>query len=209
MAISEIANTPALLAECRAALPAIRARAVDRPSDKEREAIIGAKFATYRQPERTPVEWAAFWLDYHTVLADVSTSALQAAMAAIIHDPAIEFLPKPAKLRQIALTTENKAVKAYDRARQAVEFEQPKPALETPFNFGVVVRRPPPQPSAAERERVRRQARDYLAKDEERQRCEAARRRPAMPSAAGAADEGGLTPAMRALLAQKREGGAA
>lgn len=175
-------------------------------TNDEIEAIVGAKFATYRQPERTPAEWAMFWTDYHTVLADVPGSALKAAMDAILKDPKIEFLPKPAKLREIALMTENRAVRAFDRARQAIELADAPRTEETvkvPLP-DVTMRGPRPEPTQAEKDHVRRQMRDYIAQDEARKAAQVAARKADMPSSSGPATESGLTEAMKAKIAKDR-----
>ncbi|MBI1682361.1 hypothetical protein [Caulobacter hibisci] len=192
----------------RASLPAIEARAKAPASPKDVERIIGAKFATYRQPERSDGEWAMFWADYKAVLEDVPASALEAAMDAIIRDPKIEFLPKPAKLREIAMLTENRAVRAFDRARQAIELadrppEQPKVGLPP------IVTAKPPKPSEEDRARVKAWAREFAQQDEARKAAEKAQRRADMPDTSGAPDQTGVTPAMRAHLAQKQDKGRA
>lgn len=200
--------TPGLLAECRRVLPAIRGRATLPATNDEIEAIIAAKFATYRQPERTPAEWAMFWTDYHTVLADVPGSALKAAMDAILKDPEIEFLPKPAKLREIALMTENRAVRAFDRARQAIELADAPRAEETvkvPLP-DLKMRGPRPEPSHAEKERVRREMREYIAQDDARKAAQAAKAKANLPDSSGPVTESGLTEAMKAKIIKDHNG---
>lgn len=120
-AVSEITSRPALLAEVKAALPAIKANAMAPASHDDIRRIIGARFATYRQTERSEGEWALFWADYLAVLDGLSVTALEAAMDVILRDPTIEFLPKPAKIADLAKTTPNKAVRAYGRAKGAIQ----------------------------------------------------------------------------------------
>lgn len=195
-----------MLAECRRVLPAIKVRATLPAENAEIEAIIGAKFATYRQPERTPAEWAMFWTDYHTVLADVPASALKAAMDAILKDPKIEFLPKPAKLREIALMTENRAVRAFDRARQAVEMADAPRAEETvkvPLP-DVVMRGTRPEPTQAEKDRVRREMREFIAQDDARKAAQAAKAKANLPDTSGPVTESGITEAMKSKLTKDR-----
>lgn len=195
-----------LLDECRRVLPAIRGRATLPATNDEVEQIIGAKFATYRQPERTDAEWAMFWADYHTVLADVPGSALKAAMDAILKDPKIEFLPKPAKLREIALMTENRAVRAFDRARQAIELADKPPVDDGPkvplpeLKIGGLRL----EPSAADKARVQRQMRDYIAQDDARKAAQATARKANLPDSSGPATESGVTEAMKAKIAKDR-----
>jgi hypothetical protein len=203
-AVSEIARNPVMLAEVTAALPAIKARATGAATPGEIEAIIGAKFATYRQPERSAAEWAAFWSDYHTVLADVPKSALEAAMDAVIRDPKVEFLPKPAKLAEIARMTENRAVRAYDRARQAVEFSEPV-ARESVGPAAMAellapIGRKPVDKTPAEKEAIKSAMRKFIEADDARREREKAARRVSGPEVQMAPVENGITPQMRSLL---------
>jgi len=193
-----------LLAEAKAALPAIEARAKAPATHGEIKLIIGAKFSTYPQPERNDGEWAMFWADYMAVLEDVPGSALEAAMDAIIRDPKIEFLPKPAKLREIAMMTENRAVRAFDRARQAIEHRPPAPDEPKVPLPELKLRGDRLEPSDADKERVRRQMREYIAQDDARKAREAAQRKADVPDTAGPADETGITAAMRVKIAKDR-----
>jgi len=203
-AVSEIASNPALLAEVKAFLPTIHANATIAASREEIIRMVGAKFVTYRQPERSDAEWAVFWDDHCTVLADVSATALESALDACLSDPKIEFLPKPAKLREMARLTPNRAVRAYDRAKAAIE-RQPEPTHErlSPDKIAEMVaplaNRPRVEPSTADKERVRQQMREYIAADDAKKLakksaiCD-------MKSTAGTTDESGITPQMRAII---------
>lgn len=203
-AVSEIANNPALLAEAKTYLPTIHANATVSATREEIIRMVAAKFVTYRQPERTDAEWAVFWDDHCTVLADVSATALESALDACLADPKIEFLPKPAKLRELARLTPNRAVRAYDRAKAAIEFRQ-EPTHErlSPDKIAELVaplaNRPRVEPSAADKERVRQQMREYIAADDAKKAAKISASRD-IPNTAGKTDEGGITPQMRAII---------
>lgn len=194
-------------------LPDLRAHAAAPAGEEGVYRVIYPRRALFPQPKRTEAEADAWWNDYYDVLVDIPESALEAGMKAWIAKPDARFMPKPGELRALALKTANDAVRAHDRCKAAVEFEGARAAPETPYDFGAVYRQlrlpSPPSPArAADRERIRSQARDYLARDSERQEREAARRRNAGPNMGGTIDEGAITPSMRAMLA-KRGGGAA
>lgn len=198
-----------MLAEVTKALPAIKARATGPATPGEIEVIIGAKFATYRQPERTAAEWAAFWADYHTVLAEVPKSALEAAMDAVIRDPKVEFLPKPAKLAEIARMTENRAVRAYDRARQAVEWREPvEREVIPPERMAEVlapIGRRPVEKTPAQKEAVRAAMRKFIEQDDARREREACARRSSIAEPIPVETQGGITPQMRTLLGRSHD----
>lgn len=190
--VGEIASYLALREEAKAALPVLKAAAMQKAGRHGVREVIGRRFPLFPQPDRSDGEWAAWWEDYHQTLADVSWAALEAAMARYVADPASEFMPKPGKLLELARTTPNKAVRAYDRASKALA-------------YGQVVSLPPPKPrhdpTAEERAQVMAMLGHY-------KRTIAARDLDApaksdLPSIAGKTDSGGLTPEMRALLARQ------
>lgn len=166
--------------------------------------MVGAKFVTYRQPERSDAEWAVFWDDHCTVLADVSATALESALDACLSDPKIEFLPKPAKLREMARLTPNRAVRAYDRAKAALE-RQAEPIRERVSAeqlsqvIAPLVSKPRVEPNAADKERVRQQMREYIAADDAKKAAKQSESFNA-PNIAGTTDQGGITPQMRAII---------
>lgn len=202
-AVSEIANSPTLLAECRAALPAIKANAMAPAGLEDIKRIVGAKFATFRPTHRSDAEWAMFWADYAAVLEGIPVSALEAAMEAVLNDPKIEHLPKPARIKELALMTPNRAVKAYDRAKAAVEYEAPKEIQKlSPAEIREMVE---PiggkrlEPSDADKERVKRMMREFIEADEARkakERKAAEQREPVC----GVPDETGITEELRQSL---------
>lgn len=202
-AVSEIAGNPVLLAEVTAALPAIKANATAPASHEDIKRIVGSKFATFRPTQRSDAEWAMFWADYFSVLEGIPASALEAAMEAVLNDPKIEHLPKPARIKELALITPNRAVKAYDRAKAAVEYEPPKdiPKL-SPEQIREMVQ---PiggkrlEPNDADKERVKRMMREFIEADEARKAKLKTEKQIAEP-ACGVPDETGITPELRLAL---------
>jgi hypothetical protein len=196
-----------MLAEVRAALPAIHANATA-PAGKEGVTkAISAKFVTYPQPQRNEAEWAQFWADYHAVLEGLPQSALDAAMTALLSDPSIEFLPKPAKIAELAKMTPNRAVRAYDRAKAAVEHQAPVQREKLSADQMADLIKPlaskrPAEKSEADKARVRQQMREFIAQDEARKKA-AREVKPQCDTPLTPTDETGLTTAMRELLARK------
>lgn len=188
--VGEIASYLALLEEAKAALPVLKAAAMQKAGRHGVREVIGRRFPLFPQPDRSDGEWAAWWEDYHQTLADVSWAALEAAMARYVADPASEFMPKPGKLLELARTTPNKAVRAYDRANRALA-----------YHHGQVAALPAPterrEPSTDEVAQVKRMLADFKVKNFDEPR------RDTLPSIAGKPDSGGLTPEMRALLARQ------
>lgn len=182
----------ALREEARAVLPALKAVAEWKAGSEGVRAVIGRRFVTYPQPERSEGEWNAFWADYEDVLADVPLACLEAAMRAWVARPKSQFLPKPGELHELAYRTVSKTLRRYQRAKRALDLIDNPEHARPPIPEGVAI------DNAAE---IRRMMTEFTAK---RQLSEKALR-PAMPSIAGKPDEGGLTPEMRAILAARQE----
>lgn len=178
-AVREIARNPVMLAETKMALPALKQEAA-RPAGVDGvRRVIGRRRAMYPGGPKTAEESAAWWADYYAVLADLPEAALEAGMSAHILDPQSEFMPKPGKLRALALGTTNQAVRAYQRAKDAITAATPKPPVER-----------------ADPEAVKRMMDDYRAKVVQPQE----RARNAPPPTPVTVDDHGLSPVMRARL---------
>lgn len=202
-AVSEIAGNPVLLAECRRALPAIHANATMPAGADGVTKVVASMFVMFPQPQRAEPEWAEFWASYHSVLSDQPLTALEAAKAAILHDAKVEFLPKPARFLELAKLTPNRAVRAYDRAKAAVDYRAPvETAKLSPDEIKDMIQpiagRVRLEPTEADKERVRRMMREFIAKDEERKAREKTAQ-PPRPDVSGAVDASGITPELRAL----------
>lgn len=191
-AANEIARYMAFREEARAVLPALRAVAEHKAGEDGVRAVVGRRFALYPQPERDDGEWASWWADYYDALADVPLACLEAAMRAHVVKPTAQFLPKPGELRDLAFRTPSKTLQRFQRAKRALQIADGNPirtVYSDAHDEGVAV------DNSAE---VRRMLAEYTAKIGERQVLQ-----PRPPSTAGKADAGGLTQAMRDLIASR------
>jgi hypothetical protein len=165
-----------MLAEARRALPALKADA-ERPAGKAGVArVIGRRLSTYPPREMSEGAWAAWWADYHDACGDIPEGALEAGMKAWIKAPESDFLPKPGRLRSLALNASTPAAVAYERAKAAVS----EPA-------------PPEDKPRASKEAVAKMLAEYRAAVAKRPDAKPAVREPPPPPT----DESGLTPIMR------------
>lgn len=129
----EIANTPALVAEARALLPALRHTATAKAGEDGVRRVVAKRFETYPQPQRTDEQWAAWWADYYDALSDTALASLEAAMRAYVAMPDSEFMPKPGRLRELAFITPCRSLARYQRAAAAVRIaDEPKPEPHDP-----------------------------------------------------------------------------
>lgn len=183
-AVTAIAADPALVAELRAALPALRAVASAPAGTEGVKAVIGRRTALYPPTYRDEAEAAAWWLDYYDVLADLSLASLEAGMRAYVAQPDSEFMPKPGRLRELAFSAPCRSLTRVHRATLAIR------RAETPAED------PKPRADPAE---VKALMEEFTAK------TSAGAKIPALPSIAGKVDEGGITSEMRALIARLAE----
>lgn len=183
-AVREIANTPALLAEARAALPALKAVAEDKAGPEGVKAVVGRRAALYPPTYRNEAEAAAWWLDYYDVLSDLTLASLEAGMRAYVADPSSEFMPKPGKLRELAFSAPCRSLGRYYRASMAIRMvDEPAP---------VPIQRADPA-----------EVRSMLGEFQEG--IKIAPQRPSRPSICGEVDEGGITQQMRELLKRRAQ----
>lgn len=194
-----IATTPALRAEVEAALPALRdqAKAPAGPAGVGR--VIGSREALYPPMNLSDGAKEAWWNDYIETLSDLPESALEAGMRLWIKQPDSQFMPKPGQLRQLALTAENRAVRAYERAKAALEWEPPK-VYERQELAAIDMRSARPSPSPEDIRRVKDWAKDYIAQTEA---LKVAASGPEMPPVQAETDEQGLSPGMRELIQRR------
>lgn len=156
--------------------------------------MIGRRFVLYPQPERSEAEWEAWWADYTAPLKDLPLAALEHAMAAHVASPDAEFLPKPGKLRAVALSAKYPAAVAYARSARAVAIA----------DQAAQRRREPPKLNTLpeghkDREAVKTMMAEFRATMAARSVKEAAAR-PAIRPTHGKTDETGITPQLRALM---------
>lgn len=191
-AVETIAKSDILRSEAAMALPALRQAALRPAGHEEIRSIIGSRFATYPQPQRDEGEAAAFWADYYDALEGLTPAQIEAGMAAHVRAPKSEFLPKPGRLADLARSTptEGRWTRAHNRARQAVERAR---AVEAPPKSEA------PRPTKEEIDALlapvleKLTAMDPFAAAKEK----AARATPSAP-----VDERGVSPGMRARLAE-------
>jgi hypothetical protein len=186
-AVRGIIGSPGLLAEVRSALPALKAVAEAKAGTDGVKAVIGRRLALYPQPQRTDAEAAAWWADYYDTLADVTLASLEAGMRAYVALPSSEFMPKPGQLRELAFTAPCRTLSRYYRAKRTLQIADAPPEIEAPRADPVAVKA-------------------LLAEFETRT---VAKSKPELPSIAGKVDEGGLTQAMRDLMARRQAEGRA
>lgn len=195
-AVREIATNPVLRAEAERVLPVLADNAKRPAGAGGVGRVIGKRMALFpvNLPEEAMAEW---WSDYFDALADLPESALEAGMRAHIKAGG-QFMPKPGELRQLALTTENRAVRALERARAAIEWQPPRQfdPVAAPQITPRIIR---DEPTAEDKARVRQMFADYSS------RVEAQKKPAENPFKVKAnVDERGLTAEMRALLEQQR-----
>ena len=133
VAIETIRRSPVLPDEARQALPALRDAALTPATEAQIRQTIGTRFALFPQPKRDDGQWAAWWADYYDALRGLTPYAVEAGMAAWVRSPDAEFMAKPGKLRELAMTVPNENVwaRAHMRATTATrtfpEEVQPEP----------------------------------------------------------------------------------
>lgn len=195
-AVARIVGAPALIEEVRSLLPVLQEHARRPAGEDGVKRVVGRRFALFPQPERDEDEWGAWWSAQFDVLADLPEPALEAGMVAWARQPDSQFLPAPGKLRELALTTENRAARAYHRARLAVEYRPPFDG--EPLQISAPTPRAIPEPTKADKDRVRAMAANFAAQAEARRPPQTFRE----PPPPAGIDEKGLSPEMRALMAK-------
>jgi len=193
VAIRTIAQSPILRAEAEKVMPALREAALRPATHEQIKGIIGQRFELFPQPQRDGGQWAAWWADYFDALSDLTPFAVEAGMAAWVKRPEAEFMCKPGKLRELATTVphENRWAKAHMRAQKATHVA-PAPIPEEPEDRS-------DRPSAEEVARVMAEFHAVMADKDPIAKMQAKRR----PSPQGQVDDRGVTPEMRALLAER------
>lgn len=186
-AANQIAQSPALVAEARQALPALQHAATMKAGEDGVRKVLAKRFETYPQTQRSPEQWNAWFADYYDVLADCSLASLEAGMRAWVADPKSEFMPKPGQLRELAFTAPCRSLQRYYRAKRAIAMAEEPAAL------------PGPGVDPAE-------VKEMMAEFQAKTVGGATALKPVLPSIAGKPAEGGhVTQAMRDLIA-RREG---
>lgn len=159
--------------------------------------VVGKRLALFGV-NLTPEASAAWWSDYLDCLADLPESALEAGMRAHIRSGAA-FMPKPGELRQLALKTQNPAVRAVERARAALEWQPPK-AYDPVAMPEITPRIMRQEPTPAEKQRVREMFASYAAQIE-------AKKPPKVEAfkCKAPVDETGITAELRAVMEARHD----
>lgn len=197
VAVDTIRRSPILRDEAREAMPALRQAALTTATEAQIRAIIGQRFALFQQPERTDGEWASWWAAYFDALSDLTPFAIEAGMAAWVRQPDAEFMCKPGKLRELAMTVpnDNRWARAHSRAERAT-YVEPAPVPVEPEDRSN-------RPSAEE---VARVMADLKQKLEEKDPWREMKAKAARPTPSAAVDETGVSAEMRVLLQQRYAG---
>lgn len=169
--------------QLRAAMPAMIAEARHPAGHAGVRDVIGRRLALFPQPQRSDGEWAAWWADYCDTLADLPHGALEAGMQAWVKQIDAEFMPKPGKLRELAMTTPNRAAIRFDRAQAALN-HKPTVVAFTPRGIE--------EPDANAKAQVKRLLEEYQAGFK-------AKEVPAFPASNPPLTESGVSPLMRAV----------
>lgn len=204
--LEEISHCLALREEARAVIPVLLAAARQPAGEVGVREVVGARFVTYPQPERSDAEWHAWWADYYDALEDVPWGVLEEAMKAYIRQPDAEFMPKPGRLLELCRNMATPDFRAAQRAKSAVELWDRGDHDRRPKALPVDVDAPKVktfEEMEAQRATIQRMARETLAAL--KATAEVRQTGPKeLPSIAGKPDESGITPEMRAVLARQR-----
>jgi hypothetical protein len=185
----DIATNPALRHELEMVYGRILREATDKAGDEGVKAVIGRRFVLYPQPQRSEGEWVAWWGEYYTLLSDLPLASLEAAMRAWTARPDSEFLPKPGKVRELALSTPTRALKRLQRADMVLTY-RPEPKALTPEQL---------EASDKMREDVAKLLADTISKLGGGPDAERPKVRPNFAQV----DETGISAGMRKLLAER------
>ncbi len=200
-AIEEIVGSPVLLDLAKSALPILKAQAAQPAGEEGVKAVVGARFVTYPQPQRSETEWALWWGDWVTVCGDVSWVALEAGMQAWVKLADSEFLPKPGRLRELGRTVANPATAAWWLALRAVKLAEERAARAQP-SVAPPLAQIRKMPTDADRAAIREMHAQYEASMvRRREEMAAANPKPELPYIGGIPAHGSaLTPQMLKLL---------
>ena len=130
-AIDLIASDPRMLAEAKAALPALWKR-LDAGGDEAVQAVISKRLPVYPQGNRTREEWQAWWSAYYDTLSDQPAECLEAGMQEWVRTDQTGFMPKPGQLLALVKAAAEPYYRAVSRANRIAKIEpKPTPTPET------------------------------------------------------------------------------
>lgn len=131
VAISEIAGSSLMLEQVQGMLEHLRNVAARPAEEMEIRRLIVNLFAIYPQPTRADAEWSSFWAPYVETLEGVCAPAIEAALKTWVADPKSEFLPKPGRLRELAMTVRNPATSAFYIAAKAIRKAEERAKMDS------------------------------------------------------------------------------
>lgn len=91
--------------------------------------VIGRRFETYPQPQRSDAGWVAWWTDYYDALSDLPAPALEAGMRQWVKTDTTGFMPKPGQLLALAKVAAEPDYLAVSRATRLSKLEREKPGI--------------------------------------------------------------------------------
>jgi hypothetical protein len=114
-AVEEIARTPLLLDQAQGVTEHLHGQARAPAGEEGVRRVLFAYFEVYPQPTRSNEAWSLWWAPYVETLQGLPLAALEAGMKTWAASPDAEFLPKPGKLRELAMTVRNRERAPDDR----------------------------------------------------------------------------------------------
>lgn len=181
--VEAIVADPIIHGEVMRVAPALIARAQAAGEDAVRRALQPLVLV-YGVGEAARVP--AFWQPYR-ILANLPPTALAAGIEDYISGADSQFFPKPGPLKALCERHAEPVLRAASRARRAADLTPPKPR---------------PEPTEEDKAAVANMLAETL-KVMGAKTMDARPQSANLPSTAGKPDEGGLTPAMRALMARR------
>lgn len=190
-------ESPALLAEAKAGLPALTTVATFPAGRAGVQRVLAKALVIYRM-DMTEPEWALWWDSYVDDLGDLSEAALEAGMKAHRLSQNAEFMPKPGRLRDLARTTPNRPTSMLERVQAALDRVE---ARESAARRAALQNEPqePDRPRLTKTQ-VDEMLADYRAQMQVRRDAN----RPApVPPQHGRTDERGVTHELRRIMSER------
>lgn len=171
-AVQEISESRVLIDAATTALPELKRLANEPAGEAGVRRVLGAYLPLFPQPERGDAEWRFWWQPYFDTCSSLAMPALEAGMKAYVAMTDSEFMPKPGRLRELAMTVHNPSAAAYwialrgvnradDIAKRAAH-----PILDRHTIQTLPEARARTMPTAADRAAVQRMRADFSAQHE-------------------------------------------
>ena len=111
-----------MIAEAKAVLPSLH-RQVEGGGDAVVRNVIGRRFETYPQPQRSDAQWAAWFADYYDALSDQPGAAIEAGMRQWVRTDTTGFMPKPGQLLALVKIAAEPQWQALSRANRIAKIQ--------------------------------------------------------------------------------------